>query len=95
MPEREDIASPSQGRVVVLDDELDMAENCRLILKSAGYDCLATTDPIQAISFLESDNPDVLIADLRMPAMDGMDVLSRSLEIDPLRPVIIFTALPR
>jgi DNA-binding NtrC family response regulator len=78
--------------VVVLDDELDMAENCRLILKSAGYDCLATTDPIRAISFLESDNPDLLIADLRMPAMDGMDVLSRSLEIDPLRPVIIFTA---
>jgi DNA-binding NtrC family response regulator len=92
VPEREDDASPCRGKIVVLDDERDMAESCRLILKSAGYDCLATTDPMRAISLLESDNSDLLIADLKMPAMDGMDVLRRSLEIDPLRPVIIFTA---
>jgi DNA-binding NtrC family response regulator len=80
------------ARLLSLDDERDMAESCRLILKSAGYECLATTDPMQAISLLESENSDLLIADLKMPTMDGMDVLRRSLEIDPLRPVIIFTA---
>jgi DNA-binding NtrC family response regulator len=92
MPEREDAPSPRRGKIVVLDDERDMAESCRLILKSAGYDCLATTDPMRATSLLELENSDLLIADLKMPAMDGMDVLRRSLEIDPLRPVIIFTA---
>jgi DNA-binding NtrC family response regulator len=92
LPEREDAGSPRRGKIVVLDDERDMAESCRLILKSAGYDCLVTTDPMRAISLLELENPDLLIADLRMPTMDGMDVLRRSLEIDPLRPVIIFTA---
>ena len=75
-----------------MDDERDMAENCRLILTSAGYNCLVATDPIQAISILDSERPDLLIVDLRMPALDGMDVLKRALEIDPLRPVIIFTA---
>jgi DNA-binding NtrC family response regulator len=92
VPEREDAAPPRRGKIVVLDDERDMAESCRLILKSAGYECLATTDPMRAISLLESENSDLLIADLKMPTMDGMDVLRRSLEIDPLRPVIIFTA---
>lgn len=74
-------APASQGRILVLDDERDMAENCRLILTSAGYNCLVATDPIQAISILESERPDLLIVDLRMPALDGMDVLKRALEM--------------
>lgn len=90
--EGDKIAPACQGRILVLDDELDMAENCRLILGSAGYNCLIATDPIQAISILDSERPDLLIVDLRMPSLDGMDVLKRALEIDPLRPVIIFTA---
>lgn len=41
---------------------------------------------------LDSDGPDVLVTDLKMPGLDGMDVLKQSRESDPLRPVIIFTA---
>ena len=69
-----------------------MLENCRRILTSAGYKCLLTSDPVQAVSLLSSERPDVLITDLKMPAMDGMDVLKHARELDPLRPVIVFTA---
>lgn len=80
------------GRVLLLDDEPDMLENCRRILTSAGYKCLLTSDPVEAVSLLSSERPDVLITDLKMPTMDGMDVLKRARELDPLRPVIVFTA---
>ncbi len=63
------------GKVLILDDEPAMLENCRRILTSAGYDCLLTSDPLEAVSLLGSEQPDVLITDLRMPVMDGMDIL--------------------
>lgn len=69
-----------------------MLENCRRILMSVGYDCLLTSDPAQAVSLFGSERPDVLITDVRMPGMDGMDVLKHARETDPARPVIILTA---
>lgn len=84
--------SATADKVLVVDDEPDMLENCRRILGSAGYHCLTTTNPVQALSMLESERPDLLLTDLKMPSLDGMDVLKRARELDPLRPVIIFTA---
>ncbi|HVC44347.1 MAG TPA: sigma-54 dependent transcriptional regulator [Candidatus Binataceae bacterium] len=80
------------ARILILDDEPDMVESCRRILALAGYECLSTSDPQTAIAMLESERPDLLLTDLRMPAMDGFQLLRRAKEIDPLRPVIMFTA---
>jgi two-component system response regulator HydG len=80
------------GKVLILDDEPEMLENCRRILTSAGYDCLLTSDPLEAVSLLGSERPDVMITDLRMPVMDGMDILKQAREIDHLCPAIVLTA---
>ena len=69
-----------------------MAETCRRILTQAGYECLVSTDPAKALLILESESPDLLLTDLRLPGMDGMELLRRALMLDPRRPVIIFTA---
>ena len=82
----------SAGRVLVVDDEPDMVENCARILKRAGYECLTTSDPRAALALIESERPDLLLTDLKMPGMDGMELLRRAREADPALPVILITA---
>jgi DNA-binding NtrC family response regulator len=79
-------------RILILDDEPDMLENCRRILGAVGYECLTTTDPGVGLKLLETEHPDLLLTDLRMPTMSGLEILKRARTIDPLRPVIMLTA---
>jgi two-component system response regulator HydG len=79
-------------RVIIVDDEPDMTETCRRILKSAGYQCLITNTAQDALNLLGTEGPDLLLTDLYMPEMDGMEILRRAREIDPQLPVIVFTA---
>jgi two-component system, NtrC family, response regulator HydG len=82
----------SDATVLIVDDEPDMVENCARILRRAGYRCLTATDPHRALVLLESDAPDLLLTDLKMPGMDGMELLRRARDLDPSLPVIMITA---
>ena len=82
----------SDATVLIVDDEPDMVENCARILRRAGYRCLTATDPYRALALLESDAPDLLLTDLKMPDMDGMELLRRARDLDPSLPVIMITA---
>ena len=77
----------SEPRILVVDDEPDMVENCTRILRRAGYRVLGTTDPERALAMVESDRPDVLLMDLKMEPLDGMELMRRAHEIDPTLPV--------
>jgi DNA-binding NtrC family response regulator len=78
-------------RILILDDDPEMIETCRRILTSAGYECLCTTDPREGLALLETESPDLLMADLRMPGMDGLALLRRAREVDTQRPVMMIT----
>jgi DNA-binding NtrC family response regulator len=80
------------GRVLVVDDEPDMVANCERILAAAGLRTLSTTDPRAALEAIESERPDVVLTDLKMPGADGLALLARAREVDPTIPVVIFTA---
>src|SRR2546430_16665344 len=82
----------SDATVLIVDDEPDMVENCARILRRAGHHCLTATDPHRALALLESDSPDLLLTDLKMPGLDGMELLRRAHELDPALPVIMITA---
>jgi len=81
----------SRPRVLIVDDEPDMVENCVRILEP-GYECLAATDARRALTMLESERPDLLITDLKMPGADGMELLQRAHKLDAALPVIVITA---
>ena len=82
----------SPARILIVDDEADMVQNLARILGRAGHMCITTTNSRAALAALESDAPDLLITDLKMPELDGMELLRRAKEVDPGLPVIMVTA---
>jgi two-component system, NtrC family, response regulator HydG len=82
----------AEPRVLVVDDEPDMVDNCARILRRAGHRCLTATDPHRALALLEAERPDLLLTDLKMPEIDGLTLLRRAREMDPALPVVVITA---
>jgi DNA-binding NtrC family response regulator len=79
------------GRILIVDDEPDVVENWARVLGRDGYQCVRTTDGERALGLLESERPDVVLTDLRMPRVDGMAVLARARELDPDAVVVVIT----
>ena len=82
----------SASRILIVDDEPDMLENCSRILSRQGYACLTAENGHAALAILERERPDLLLTDLKMPEMDGMALLHHAHEMDPELPVIMITA---
>ncbi len=78
-------------RVLVIDDEPDMLENCRRMLRRSGLDVRTLQDATKVREVTTEFAPDVLLLDLRMPEVDGMQVMATALADDPLLPVVIMT----
>jgi len=79
-------------KILIIDDEAEMLENCRRVLKRSGYDCLLLQESINFARVLKEEQPDLILTDLRMPKKDGMHVLKEAKEIDPNIVVLLFTA---
>jgi two-component system response regulator HydG len=83
--------SMSAPRVLIVDDEPDMLENCSRILARQGYACTTAGDGTAALAILERERPDLMLTDFKMPGMDGLALLRRAHELDPALPVIVIT----
>jgi CheY-like chemotaxis protein len=62
--------------VLVVDDEAGIALLCNRILSRADYQVTSLTDPREAIEHLQQKHVDLLLVDIRMPEVDGFDVIS-------------------
>ncbi len=78
--------------VLVVDDEVNLRKVLAAQLRREGYDVLTATDGADALDLLGKTAVDLLLTDLRMPRLDGMGLLSKSLEAHPDIPVIVLTA---
>ena len=88
-PVRADTRLP---RVLVVDDERSMRELLSIVLRREGYDVLLAENGRTALSLLERESIDVLISDIKMPDMSGVDVLRAAKKIDPHILGIMITA---
>jgi DNA-binding NtrC family response regulator len=79
------------AKVLVVDDEPDMAENVALTLKTAGHDTAVETDALRAIDAVERERPDLVITDLKMPGLDGLTLIERIKPLHPELPIIVLT----
>ncbi|MCP4641145.1 MAG: diguanylate cyclase [bacterium] len=81
------------ARVLILDDEENIVDVLSSHLSSTGYECVGTTKAQEAVSLLESDRFTLLLTDLKMPDMSGMEVVRTAKDIDPDIAVVVLTGL--
>jgi DNA-binding NtrC family response regulator len=80
-------------RILVVDDELDMLMLLRMIIEdNSDYAVETTNNPSEGLKMLTEKDYDLVISDLKMPGMDGMELFDELQEIKPGVPVIIITA---
>jgi signal transduction histidine kinase/DNA-binding response OmpR family regulator len=77
--------------VLVVDDEPGIAALCKRVLSRAKYDVTSITDPRVAIQYLQQFHYDLLVVDIRMPEVDGFDVISRAQMVQPDIAVLVMT----
>jgi two-component system, NtrC family, response regulator PilR len=83
----------AKARVLVVDDEKSMRDLLSITLEKEGYDVVTAAGGEAAIEALRRDATDAVITDLRMPKVDGLQVLRAAKEISPDVAVIVVTAV--
>jgi two-component system phosphate regulon sensor histidine kinase PhoR len=78
-------------RVMVVDDERDIREGSERILSRIGFQLSTAARGDQALEVFEETRPAIVLLDLKMPGLDGMEVLQRLRELDPAILVIVIT----
>lgn len=79
------------GQVIIIDDEAIVRESMTQTLDLEGYQAFACENPAEALARCSRDWPGVIICDVRMDIMGGLEVLQKVLEIDDEIPVIMFS----
>ncbi|MEN8262484.1 MAG: response regulator [Nitrospirota bacterium] len=78
--------------ILVVDDDPSVLEVTSLLLEEFGYDIVSSPSADDAINRLETDKIDIVITDIVMPSMSGIELLREIHDIDPQKPVILMTA---
>src|SRR5579871_2787792 len=77
-------------RVLVVEDEQDTAETMSILLRYHGYEVVTATDGPAALALAETLSPEVVLLDLGLPRMDGLEVARRLREQPhPARPLLV------
>ena len=78
-------------KILIVDDESQIVEICRDYLKAAGYETVAASNGLQGVSLSRREKPDLIVLDLMLPEMDGLDVC-REIRRESNVPIIMLTA---
>ena len=78
-------------KILVIDDEPEIVEICRDYLRASGFEVITAGDGPQGSALARSQKPDLIVLDLMLPGMDGLDVC-RSLRRESNVPIIMLTA---
>jgi DNA-binding NtrC family response regulator len=79
-------------RILVVDDESAILISLGILFKNEGFEVATAQGGKAGLEALEKNPPDVVLSDIRMPGVSGIDVLSAARKGDPEMPVILMTA---
>jgi CheY-like chemotaxis protein len=85
---------PPEGNpwiVFVVDDEEMISSTLGLILRGRGYDARSFVDPVEALKASQSASPDLLLTDVMMPQMNGIDLAIQVTQLNPTSRVLLFS----
>ncbi|MGN0536670.1 MAG: response regulator transcription factor [Acutalibacteraceae bacterium] len=81
----------SMGKILVVDDDINICELLRLYIEKEGYDVVIANDGGQAVSKFKEENPDLVLLDIMLPVFDGWQVC-REIRKTSQCPIIMLTA---
>ena len=84
--------SEKNAHILIIDDEKNYLLVLQTLLEDEGYTVTALSDPETALAFLQESEVDVVVTDMKMPRITGLDVLERVKKQCPYIPVLIMTA---
>lgn len=79
--------------ILAVDDEKNYLVVLKALLSEEGYEVLTTQDGQRAVEIIQEDAPDLVITDMKMPSMTGLELLKEAKRLKPDLPVVILTAL--
>jgi len=80
-----------KGRVLIVDDDTALAEMLGIVLRGEGYEPTLCPDGDQAMAMFREHKPDLVLLDLMLPGMDGIDVC-RAIRAESGVPIVMLTA---
>jgi len=80
-----------KGRVLIVDDDTALAEMLGIVLRSEGYEPVLCADGAHALEVFREHKPDLVLLDLMLPGMDGIDVC-RAIRAESGVPIVMLTA---
>src|SRR5690349_538846 len=87
-------SAPLTGRVLVVDDNHELRRGFRRILRAAGLEVVEASNGLEATERVAEGRFDAVLSDVRMPDMDGVELLRRIHEHDPDLPVLLISGDP-
>jgi two-component system nitrogen regulation response regulator GlnG len=84
--------STSEARILIVDDEKDFCEILFHVIRKERFAPLVAHDGETALEMVRQGMPDALLLDVKMPGLDGMEVLRQARKIDPDLPILMITA---
>jgi signal transduction histidine kinase/CheY-like chemotaxis protein len=81
----------AEETILIVDDDRTMLVLCQHLLEMAGYRVITAANPLEGLRILERQRADLLLTDIRMPVMDGFELISRAKQYQPDLPVLVMT----
>jgi len=78
--------------VLIVDDDKNICAILAALMKKEGLEAMVAYDGEKALKTVQANSPDLLLVDMMLPGMDGMEVLRKTRELDPDLPVVFITA---
>ena len=80
---------PMKPRILVIDDEAAISDSLKMILEYEGYEVLTAATGEEGIAQAEREAPDLVFLDVKMPGMDGLEVLQRLRHLVEVTPIVV------
>ncbi|RMD65369.1 MAG: response regulator [Alphaproteobacteria bacterium] len=76
------------ARILLIDDETDLRTTVRMMLEQAGYEVVEADNGLEGLRQFEATAPDIVITDLIMPDMEGIETIRKMKSLAPATPII-------
>ncbi len=80
-----------KARILVVDDEAEIRRSVRMILEYEGHDVQEASSGPEALALVQREPPDLVFLDIKMPGMDGLEVLQKMREVNEALPIVIIS----